>query len=243
MHQREIESRVRALGDWFHNLDLAGVKTAPSHFLGDYPASKWRRFEHAIPRDLRNKSVLDIGCNAGFHAIEMKRRGAERVVGIDTDERYLAQARLAIEVCGVDVALRSMSIYDVGELRERFDVVLFMGVLDQLRYPLLALDLLHEHVAGDMLVFQTRMQGSEQAPNVKADPFKEERVFDDPGYPKMHFVEKRYAGHPKSWWIPNRASAAAMVRSAGFDIVDHPEVEVFICKRRNGMRQPGGEVS
>src|SRR5436189_2423690 len=90
-----IERRVRELGQWFHNLNLRGVQTAPGHFLGDYPNVKWRHFAHALPADLRGRSVLDIGCNAGFYAIEMKRRGADRVVGIDSDDDYLAQARFA----------------------------------------------------------------------------------------------------------------------------------------------------
>src|SRR5690242_16274569 len=30
----EIEREVRSLGEWFHNLDLGGVRTAPDHFLG-----------------------------------------------------------------------------------------------------------------------------------------------------------------------------------------------------------------
>src|ERR1700710_1300790 len=95
-----IERRVRELGPWFHNLNLAGIQTAPEHFLGDYPALKWRRFAHAIPADLRGWTVLDIGCNAGFYSLEMKRRGAERVVGVDSDDRYLAQARFAAETLG-----------------------------------------------------------------------------------------------------------------------------------------------
>src|SRR3954451_2624267 len=106
----QIEQRVRELGDWFHNLDLNGVKTAPDHFLGDYPRIKWQGFARSIPADLRGKSVLDIGCNAGFYAIEMKRRGAERVVGIDSDPGYLAQARFAAQVCGVDLELRELSV-------------------------------------------------------------------------------------------------------------------------------------
>ena len=44
-----------------------------------------------------------------------------------------------------------MSVYDVAALGERFDIVLFLGVLYHLRHPLLALDLIHEHVAGDLL--------------------------------------------------------------------------------------------
>jgi tRNA (mo5U34)-methyltransferase len=64
--REEIERRVADLGDWFHNLDLNGVRTAPDHFLGDYPRIKWQRFSHAVPADLRGRTVLDIGCNAGF---------------------------------------------------------------------------------------------------------------------------------------------------------------------------------
>jgi len=71
----EIRRQIDELGPWFHNLDLHGVKTAPNHFLGDYPTVKWKKFANALPHDLRGKSVLDVGCNAGFYSIEMKRRG------------------------------------------------------------------------------------------------------------------------------------------------------------------------
>jgi tRNA (mo5U34)-methyltransferase len=92
----EIRQRALELGNWFHNINLGGVQTAPDHFLGDYPAVKWRRFANALPTDLQGKTVLDIGCNAGFHSIEMKRRGAERVIGIDLEDMYLEQARFGI---------------------------------------------------------------------------------------------------------------------------------------------------
>ncbi len=229
----EIAARVRDLGDWFHNFDLKGVKTAPDHFLGDYPRIKWERFSHVVPASLHGKSVLDIGCNAGFYAIEMKKRGAERVLGVDTDEAYLAQARFAAEMHGVDVELRRMSVYEVGLLREKFDLVIFMGVLYHLRHPLLALDLLHRHVVGETLLFQSMLRGSPEVPDVAEDyPFGEADVFDIPGFPKIHFVERRYAGDSTNWWIPNRACVEAMLRSAGFAIVGHPEDEVYVCRPR-----------
>ena len=37
-----VEARIRELGPWFHNMTTDGVQTAPDHFLGDYPAVKWR---------------------------------------------------------------------------------------------------------------------------------------------------------------------------------------------------------
>lgn len=229
--QGEIRQRVRELGDWFHNLNLNGVQTAPQHFLGDYPEIKWRSFANAIPADLRGKSVLDIGCNAGFYSIEMKRRGADRVLGIDSDETYLAQARFAAEVSEVDIEFRPVTVYDVGSLGERFDVVLFLGVLYHLRHPLLALDLIHEHVARDLFVFQSMQRGSDEVEPLSKDyHFWQTKIFEQPGYPRLHFVEKKYSGDPTNWWIPNRACSEAMLRSAGFDIIHHPEQEVYVCR-------------
>ena len=231
MDQLTIQQRILELGPWFHNIDLGGVQTAPDHFLGDYPRMHWQTFQDALPWDLRGRSVLDIGCNAGFFSIEMKQRGAARVVGIDSDPRYLAQARLAADVMNVDIEFRQMTVYEVGRLNERFDLVLFMGVLYHLRHPLLALDLLHEHVVGDLLLFQSMQRGSADAGPVEKDyPFSETRVFDRPDFPKLHFVEHKYTGDPTNWWIPNRACTEAMLRSAGFEIVAHPAPEVFLCR-------------
>ena len=227
-----IRERASALGDWFHNLDLKGVRTAPNHFLYDYPNNKFSAFAHALPADLNGKSVLDIGCNGGFYSLEMKRRGAARVLGVDSDERYLAQARFAAEVSEADIEFRNLSVYDVARLGETFDVVLFMGVFYHLRHPLLALDLLHEHVARDLLVFQSMQRGSEQVDAVAPDyDFFEVDHFDSPGYPKLHFIERSYARDPTNWWTPNAAATQALLRAAGFTIEAHPETEVFICRR------------
>jgi tRNA (mo5U34)-methyltransferase len=234
-----LRERVRALGPWFQNIDLGrGLTTAPEHFLGDYPRFKFATFADALPADLSGKSVLDIGCNAGFYSIEMKRRGAARVVGIDSDERYLAQARLAADTLGfADIEYRMLSVYDVAALGEKFDLVIFMGVLYHLRHPLLALDLIREHVAGDLLLFQTMQQGSNEIAEVPADhPFhvpgtcRPPAYFDEPGYPKLHFIERAYAHDWTNWWAPNAACSQAMLRAAGFAIESQPEDEVYLCR-------------
>jgi tRNA (mo5U34)-methyltransferase len=232
MTQDEIRRRVEALGDWFHDMDLGGVRTAPNHFLWGYPGNKFRHFAHVVPADLTGKTVLDIGCNAGFYSLEMKRRGAARVLGIDSDDRYLAQARLASEVTELEAEFRNLSVYEVGALGERFDLVIFMGVLYHLRHPLLALDLIHEHVAGDLMLFQSMQRGATEAMTPEDDyPFTETAVFDDPAWPKLHFIEHRYSQDPSNWWAPNAAAAEAMLRSAGFAVIEHPEQEVYLCRR------------
>jgi len=238
--RHQIQAQVEALGPWFHNLDLNGVHTAPQHFLGDYPAVKWRRFADAIPADLTGRTVVDIGCNAGFYAMEMKRRGAARVLGLDTGDDYLAQARFAADVNGLDIEFRKMSVYDVGELRERFDFVVFMGVLYHLRHPLLALDLIHEHVADDLMLFQSMLRGSADVGSYESNyDFWMTDLFDRPSFPKMHFVEHRYADDPTNWWIPNRACVEAMLRSSGFQVIGHPEAEVYLCRRGSRSHADG----
>lgn len=227
-----LKEKIAELGPWFQNMDIEGIKTAPDHFLGDYPTFKWKRFRHIVPEDLEGRSVLDVGCNAGFYSFEMKRRNAGRVLGIDSDPRYLSQARFVAEQSEIDVEFRRMSVYDVPQLNEKFDLVIFMGVLYHLRHPLLALDLLHEHVVGDRMLFQCLQRGKEDIPDLKEDyDFSEWDVFERPDYPRFYFVEERYAADPTNWFIPNKAAVEAMLRSSGFVIEANPEREVYLCRR------------
>ncbi len=175
--------------------------------------------------------MLDIGCNAGFYSMEMKRRGAARVLGIDTDEHYLRQARFAAEVEGADVEFRRMAVWDVGSIGERFDLVIFMGVLYHLRHPLLALDLIHEHVAQGPAAVPEHAARQPRMIEVAADyDFNAPAPFDEPGFPKMHFIEQRYSHDETNWWVPNRACVEAMLRSSGFAIEAQPEDEVYLCR-------------
>ena len=241
---QSLGRRIEELGPWFHNMRLEGVLTAPNHFLGDYPEVKYRHFREVLPADMTGLSVLDIGCNGGFYSLEMKRRGAARVLGIDTDEHYLRQARFAAEVTGLDITFERMTVWEIGALAERFDLVIFMGVFYHLRHPLLALDLIHEHVAKDLFLFQSLERGSPAVELVKEDyTFTEPAPFEQPGYPKMHFVEQRYCDDPTNWWIPNKACVEAMLRSAGFAIEAQPEDETYVCRWQPLAVPPDGPHS
>lgn len=240
MDTRQLKSTIEAMGPWFHNLRINGIETAPRHFLGDYPAFKWARFQHVVPEDLQGCSVLDIGCNAGFYALEMKRRHAGRVVAINSDPHYLRQAEFAARQAGQSIEFRQMSVYDVERLGEKFDLVLFMGVLYHLRHPLLALDLLYEHVVKDKMLFQCMQRGEKEIAAVAENhAFSDTDIFEQPGYPKLFFIEQRYADDPTNWFVPNTAAVEAMLRSSGFVIREHPEREVYLVER--GDRPPAVE--
>lgn len=236
MDRVELARRIKELGEWFHNFELHGVRTAPHHFLGDFPNIKWRHLENVIPRDLSGATVLDIGCNGGFYSIQMKRRGAERVLGIDVDDRYLNQARFAAEQFELDIEFEKRSVYEVANLSGQFDYVFFMGVFYHLRYPLYALDNIVKKV-GKQLIFQTMIRGSETARAYEQDyNFWNKEVFHEPDFPQMYFIEQRYAGDPTNWWIPNGSACEAMLRSSGLEIEAHPEVETWVCSPRRAQR-------
>lgn len=236
-----LAERVHDLGPWFHNLrlgDAEQVQTAPDHPLGDFPSNFWAFFKHAVPDDLTGKTVLDIGCNGGFYSFEMKRRGARRVLGVDHDPAYLAQARFARDQLGLDVEFGQGDVYDIERLvgGEQFDFVVFMGVLYHLRHPLYAL----EKVAGlvrQRLLFQSMERGAWDTAEFAADyPITERDVFFDERFPRMYFIEHKYAGDDTNWWIPNPACTQALLRSVGLRIVERPCHEVYVC-------EPGASAS
>jgi tRNA (mo5U34)-methyltransferase len=232
----QLAQRISALGEWFHNLNLHGVPTAPHHFLGDFPNIKWAQIQRAIPTDLTGATVLDVGCNGGFYSIEMKKRGAKSVLGIDVDDRYLEQARFAAETLKVEIDLRKRSVYSADELPGQFDYVLFMGLFYHLRYPLYALDKLIKKVKSK-LIFQTMVRGCEGVRDWDDDyPFWNTQIFAEPNFPAMYFIEKSYSHDPTNWWIPNRAAVEAMLRSSGLEIECHPEPETWVCSPASVVR-------
>jgi tRNA (mo5U34)-methyltransferase len=231
-HGADAPPEIAALAPWFHNLHLpGGVETAPDHPLGDFPAFKWRELAPALPPDLSGWRALDIGCNAGFYTFELAKRGAD-VLGIDSDERYLVQARWAAAKLGVEqnVEFRRLGVYDLGRLGESFDLVLFMGVLYHLRHPLLALDIVAAK-ARRVVVLQTlTMPGDDDEPAPGDLPIHARDALLAPGWPKMAFLEQQLAGDPTNWWAPNHACVEAMARSAGLEVVARPGHEIYVCR-------------
>jgi len=229
--ERRTGEEVARLGPWFHNRHLPdGCQTAPDHTLGDFPRYKWRALAPHLPERLDGWSALDVGCNAGVYSFELARRGA-RVTGIDVDPHYLRQARWAARQFGVEdlVTFREMQVYDLAHEDERFDLVLFMGVFYHLRYPLLGLDIVTRRV-GRLLVYQTlSLPGMEVHPDTSDRPIDDRAALDGPGWPRMAFIEHRFAGDPTNWWIPNHAAVQAMLRSSGMRVTAHLGHEIYLC--------------
>jgi tRNA (mo5U34)-methyltransferase len=225
-------AQIERLGPWFHNVRLPdGTQTAPNHFLGDFPAFKWKQLGPHLPEDLKGWTVLDIGCNAGFYTFELAKRGAQ-VTGIDVDDHYLHQARWLANELGLvsQIEFKRMQVYDLAHSPETYDLVLFMGVLYHLRYPMLGLDIVAQK-ARRLLVMQTlSMAGREVVETPVDNDFNEREWLHERGWPKLAFLEHRMAGDPTNWFVLNHAACEAMLRSAGMRIVGHPMDETYLCE-------------
>ena len=120
---------------WFHQIDLGDGVVTPG--LQDCALTLPRV---AFPNDLAGKTVLDIGANDGFFSFEAKRRGAARVVALDTwarkydDTRAVENILFCADVLGLSIEVVQSDLFDYES--EPFDFVLFMGVLYHLQDPL-----------------------------------------------------------------------------------------------------------
>jgi tRNA (mo5U34)-methyltransferase len=136
--------------DWWHVIEVApGVVTPGGWDL--------RPTADELPwPDVTGKRCLDVGTADGFWAFELERRGAAEVVAIDLPSAFQAKARtrfeLAAELRASQVAYEERSVYDVeGE----FDVVVMGFVLQMLRDPIRALEVVREACRGHLLLLDT----------------------------------------------------------------------------------------
>jgi tRNA (mo5U34)-methyltransferase len=228
--QHELTERIRTLGPWYQNIEVApGVWTNPE--MGDYPRSRWRTLEPWVPADLTGKTVLEVGCNAGFFAIEMKKRGASRVVGIDIMPHVLAQARFTSARLGQDIELQQTSVYELASLGA-FDIVVCLGVLYHLKHPLYALEQIST-ACRSTLYFQSVVRGSVDDFEPAADyDVSEREVFTRPEFPKLFFTEQSVNGDSSNWWFATHSCLKAMLRVSGFPrIQSTTDPEIFVCHK------------
>ena len=234
MTKQEILDRIETLKPWFHNIDLGnGIRTqrdAVHDGHTSYPRPLWERVRSMLPAHVEGMRVLDVGCNAGFFSVEMKRLGASYVLGIEAFPPYLEQAKLVREALNLDIDLQGLSVYDVRENLGMFDIVLFLGVIYHLKHPLLALERLARVTSGVLvcesaIVPPSRWFGR-HIPN-----------YGGPAY-ELRFVENAPSVEAvQNWFIPSLDCLKAFLRAGGFgDIVGESVYanRALLAARRSG---------
>lgn len=83
-------------------------------------AGEWPAFRALLP-ELRNKTVLDLGCGFGWHCRYARAQQARSVVGIDLSENMLTQARASTNDPAIAYHRRAIEAIDFPP--QTFDVV------------------------------------------------------------------------------------------------------------------------
>jgi tRNA (mo5U34)-methyltransferase len=203
MNMQTLQDQVNAIR-WFHQIDLGDGIVTP----GVYDTRAKLKALH-IPEDLSGKTVLDIGTWDGFYAFEAERRGAARVVATDSfiwqGHSWGSKAgfELARKVLDSHVEDREIDILDISpETVEPADVVLFLGVLYHMRYPLQALENVCS-VTKKLAIIETVVDLSHMK------------------RPAMAFYPGgQLNGDTSNWWGPNEAAVHALLKTAGFSHVE-----------------------
>jgi tRNA (mo5U34)-methyltransferase len=167
-----------------------------------------------IPEDLTGKTVLDIGAWDGFFSFEFERRGASRVLAIDSfawDPRPQGFPRgldcflLARDFFNSKVEHQRLDVHDLNpKAIGTFDLVFCAGVLYHMRHPLLALEKIRS-VTGGRLILETHQlipAVHERVPTIRFFPGDEEAVVrhNSPG------------GFPTRAWVTDALSSAGFAR-------------------------------
>jgi tRNA (mo5U34)-methyltransferase len=125
-----------------------------------------------------------------------------------------------------------MGVYDLADLDETFDLVLFLGVLYHLRYPMLGLDLAARRTRTTLVLQTLTMPGGATDGATPGDVGIHDREqLRGPDWPAMAFIEHHLAGDHTNWWVPSAGAVEAMVRTTGLLVTARPGHEMWVFQR------------
>lgn len=248
MTREEILAEVKRLEPWFHRIDLGGgLYTKTESVMGepvDHPLGPWQTIQKLLPPDLSEKTLLDVGCNAGFYAFEAKRRGARRVLGVDGQRQHVRQGLFVRKVLGLDVEFRRLNVYELSARTVgQFDITLALGLLYHLKHPILALENLYQ-VTKELLIIETAIMPPERTPESFVHPLGEKQMLLHP----LAFVENPADAKEQvfNWFLPGIEALKALLRTTGFDEVEVVEVKneraVVVCRKAKGEASTHDEL-
>jgi tRNA (mo5U34)-methyltransferase len=220
MTRSEIIAEVQRLTPWFHCIDLGeGLFTKSKSAIGepvDHPRPTWESVKKCLPDDVSGQTVLDVGCNAGFYSIEMKRRGAGRVLGIDSQRDLIRQAEFVRDVLGLEIDYQRKSVYDLDPARMgQFDITLALGLIYHCKHLVLALEKLFL-ITRRLLVLETAIYPPEKTP----PSFEYEEGGERPTLHPVAYVENRPEAKEAvyNWFLPSPPALTALLRNIGFEV-------------------------
>lgn len=156
----DIRQKVEELGPWFHQIDLGqglmtrSIAPSPGPQPLDHPLPRWEKASQALPSDLSNMRILDLGSSDGFFSIKMAERGAKEIIALDGAGKAIKRLEWAAEHLGHTCIQPTVGdVYQLPDDLGRFDFVLMFALLYHVKEPLLCLEIVSR--LSDVLYLET----------------------------------------------------------------------------------------
>lgn len=159
---------------------------------------KWERIKNSLP-PLKNKKILDIGCNNGYFMFKMAEHNPELVLGIDPVLKCQLQFKYLQHFAKLpNLEFELFGIEHLEYFKNFFDVIFSMGILYHHRNPIGQLLQIRESLkpGGHAIIETIGIPGDD---------------------PSCLFPEDRYAGMRNVWFMPTLTCFKNWAKKAKFE--------------------------
>jgi SAM-dependent methyltransferase len=205
----ELQDRIAAFPRWHYKFEFDNGVSTPvtSREVINRHEQRRRYFFDALLSvtggSLRGRRVLDLGCNAGFWSLHAIKAQADFVLGVDGRQMFIDQANLVFETKGIEESRYRFEEGNVfaHDFNERFDVVLCLGLLDQVAKPVEVFELIAQ-VDAEIVVIDTGLSPA------SSSFFEVSRLYDPRNAIEYPMV-----------FLPTRQAVIELAQQFGFNIV------------------------
>ncbi len=192
-----IDASVRALHPWRKGPFLMGNTYIDAEWRSDF---KWNRLLKALP-DLKNRTVLDVGCGNGYYMFRMAEHQPRLLLGVEPGLLQNIQFWSIEKYAQTQSYVLPLKVQDMPVNMSSFDVVFSMGILYHRKSPMEHLEQLKGFISqGGTLILETLIvEGDELTCLVP---------------------EGRYAQMRNVWFLPSTKMLCLWLKKIGFKKIE-----------------------
>ena len=229
--EKTLAERIEEIPGWYHRIVLPSGEVT----LGNMPLSEEK---YAVPADLTDKRVLDIGAWDGYWTWEALKRGAKEVIAIDdfsdtcgqegVDRNYKwATFDLCREAFGFNIDLTNSDgigsfANDKGQICRRIEMSVYDIIEEKFgRFDVVFFFGVVYHLKHPLLALEIISNICDGEIYIESAICDDASPYCKGGYPNNDMVLEfypgsEYASNPGNWWCPTLQCLGSMVESVGF---------------------------
>ena len=191
---------------------------------------KWYNIQKHFPKSLKDKNILDIGCNNGYFMFQLLTHYNFNIVeGIDPVTHYALQFHFLSQFLPTSFK-KKINFFKLGHeqlhlLTNQYDLILCMGILYHTTDPIGLLRRIKKKLKPQgKLILET--QGIKASKNM------------------ILFPEKKYANAKGMWFIPTASAVYNMLKRSGYQAIElFDEYQLSCDEQKSTLYSPCGSLN